>query len=148
MEAMPFLIRSAIGLLGEEAERAEEAFWDVVTSMEYSNRNAVNTVCTYVSYQIDLFPNTYSITYGSFLEKVFITFLPLFPQNSPVWLMLTVKKNQKNQQPSAIFSWDVLLFLKTAEESPSFLKQLPFNLMHKAGQTLKIWGMFKCLNPI
>lgn len=98
MEAMPFLIRSAIGLLSEEDERAEEAFWDVVTSMEYSNRNAVNTVCTYVSYQIDLFPNTYSITCGSFLEKVFITFLPLFPQNSPVWLMLTVKK--KPEEPT------------------------------------------------
>lgn len=60
---MPFLIRSAIGLLGEEeAERAKETFWNVVTRMEYSNRNAVNTVCTSISYQIDIFPNTYSIT--------------------------------------------------------------------------------------
>lgn len=60
---MSFLIRSAIGLLGEEeAERAEEAFWDVVTSVEYSNRNAINSVCTYISYQMDIFQNTYPIT--------------------------------------------------------------------------------------
>lgn len=48
LEAMPFLIRSAIGLLGEEeVERAEEAFSDIVTSMDYSNRNVIKTGPTY-----------------------------------------------------------------------------------------------------